>query len=387
MMLEELQEKTLALTIALMQRPSVSPDDAGCQTIMSEHLRRLGFDLEPMPFGDVTNLWAVRDGGLPGPMVVFAGHTDVVPTGPEADWMYPPFEPTQADGWLYGRGSADMKSALAAMIIAAEQFLQSGGLFPGKIGFLITSDEEAAATHGTVKVMEALNQASVPIDYCIVGEPSSQTQLGDTLRVGRRGSLNAKLTVRGVAGHVAYPEKVKNPIHLAADAIKCLVEHPWDHGNDFFPPTSFQISNVHAGFGAQNVVPGKAVMDCNFRYSTASSEASIKNTTALLLDGLNLDYSIDWTLSGPPFLTQPGALIHAVEASVLAQTGLTTERSTGGGTSDGRFIAPYGIEVVELGVCNATIHQVNECVREADLGPLAAIYTDILKRLLSHHDS
>lgn len=385
-MLQGLQEKTLALTIALMKRQSVSPDDAGCQTLMSERLRPLGFNIEPMPFGAVTNLWAVKDGGLPGPTVVFAGHTDVVPTGPEEDWTYPPFEPTLTDGWLFGRGSADMKSALAAMVVAVEQFLQSGDPFPGRIGFLITSDEEAAATHGTVKVIEALNQASVPIDYCVIGEPSSQAQLGDTLRVGRRGSLNAKLTIKGVAGHVAYPEKVTNPIHLAANAIKSLVEHPWDQGNEFFPPTSFQISNVHAGFGAQNVVPGEAVMDCNFRYSTASSEASIKNTATQLLDAQNLEYVIDWTLSGPPFLTQPGALIHAVEASVFAQTGLTATRSTGGGTSDGRFIAPYGIEVVELGVCNATIHQVNECVRETDLGPLAAIYADVLARLLKSND-
>jgi len=378
--------ETLALAQALIKKPSVSPEDGGCQVLMIERLAAVGFDITPMPFADVENFWALKDSGIPGPTLVFAGHTDVVPAGPLAEWAYPPFEPTVSDGWLYGRGSADMKSALAAMIVACERFINQQIAFTGKIGFLITSDEEAAATNGTTRVMKSLADANLHFDYCIVGEPSSAQQLGDMIRVGRRGSLNAHLVVRGKSGHVAYPDTVINPIHKAMPAIGALSCKQWDQGNEFFPPTTFQVSNFNAGVGVQNVVPGEAHIDFNFRYSTASTHTDLMLKTETILKDHGLEFDIQWSLSGEPFLTEKGPLIDAAVASLLAITGQKAIRSTGGGTSDGRFIAPYGIQVIELGLVNETIHKINERVRVGDLAVLTNIYSDLIFRLLSRHD-
>jgi len=353
---------------------------------MIQRLTAMGFDITPMPFADVENFWAVKDSGLPGPTLVFAGHTDVVPAGPLSDWRYPPFEATLSDGWLYGRGSADMKSALAAMIVACERFVAQHTAFTGKIGFLITSDEEAAAKHGTVRVMQALADAKIQFDYCILGEPSSSQTLGDMIRVGRRGSLNAHLIIRGKSGHVAYPDTLINPIHQAMPAITALASKQWDQGNDFFPPTTFQVSNFNAGVGVQNVVPGDAQVEFNFRYSSASTQADLIRETEDILQAHGLDFEIKWSLSGEPFLTEKGRLIDAAVASLHAITGQEVILSTGGGTSDGRFIAPYGIEVIELGHVNKTIHKVNEGVRVADLSILTTIYLDLLIRLVGDHD-
>ncbi len=372
----------LTLARDLIARPSVSPLDEGCQTVIAERLAKSGFTTTSMPFADVSNLWAVLDSHRPGPTLAFAGHTDVVPSGPLAEWTYPPFQPTCQDGWLYGRGSADMKSALAAMIVACERFISDHNNFRGRIAFLITSDEEAEARHGTRAVIEALAQADTEISYCLIGEPSSAHQLGDMIRVGRRGSLNGRLTITGQSGHVAYPDTVINPIHLAMPILDSLCQTQWDQGNDYFPATSFQISNLHAGVGVQNVVPGEAVIDFNFRYSTASSETSLKSRTEAILNSYQVPFKIEWSLSGAPFLSERGKLIEAAVSSIEHSTGLTPELSTGGGTSDGRFIAPFVPEVIELGLLNTFIHKIDERVPVADIETLTQIYVQILERLL-----
>ncbi|TXS92108.1 succinyl-diaminopimelate desuccinylase [Parahaliea maris] len=387
-------EKTLALACELIRRPSVTPEDADCQALMAEHLEAIGFQCTDMPFGEVKNLWAERSGkgaersgkgaerGSEGPIVVFAGHTDVVPTGPESQWQSPPFEPTLRDGLLYGRGAADMKGSLAAMIVACEEFVASHPEHRGRIGFLITSDEEGPAVNGTVKVVEALVDAGKAIDWCIVGEPSSTSSLGDVVKNGRRGSLGAVLTVRGIQGHIAYPHLADNPIHRALPALDALTREVWDEGNDFFPATSFQISNINGGTGATNVIPGEVEVVFNFRFSTEVTDTELRQRTETILDAHGLDYSIDWNLSGQAFLTPSGALVEAAVESIREVAGIETELSTAGGTSDGRFIAPTGTQVLELGPVNATIHKIDECVRADDLPRLAAMYRGILEKLL-----
>ena len=373
-------EKTLALACELIRRRSVTPDDAGCQALMMERLTALGFSCTPLRFGEVDNFWAER--GNAGPILVFAGHTDVVPTGPPEQWHTPPFEPTLVDGSLYGRGAADMKGSLAAMLIACEEFVAEHPDHPGRIGFLITADEEGDAVNGTVKVMQHLQQQNKAIDWCLVGEPSSSASLGDVIKNGRRGSLGAVLTVRGIQGHIAYPQLADNPIHRALPALEALVAEVWDEGNEFFPPTSMQISNIHAGTGATNVIPGTVQVLFNFRFSTEVTEDELRRRTEAILDAHGLDYELRWALSGQPFLTASGALVAATVASIGAVTGLEPELSTAGGTSDGRFIAPTGAQVVELGPINATIHKLNEVVLAADLPRLAAIYRGVMERLL-----
>ncbi|MDB4150845.1 succinyl-diaminopimelate desuccinylase [Pseudomonadales bacterium] len=375
-----LDAETLALAQQLICAESVSPDDAGCQVLMAEYLSALGFRIESMPFGDVDNLWALHGDGTP--LFVFAGHTDVVPPGPLDDWHTPPFAPTIKDGLLFGRGAADMKGSLAAMLTACRRFLAAHADHPGTIGFLITSDEEAAALNGTRRVIEELQSRGTHIDWCLVGEPSSNLVLGDVVRCGRRGSLNAQLSIKGVQGHVAYPTEALNPIHSALPALAKLVDIEWDAGNDAFPPTSLQISNIHSGTGANNVIPGEMQLLLNFRFSTASSEASLRQRTETLLQDHGVDYEINWSLSGLPFLTSGGELIPAVQKVLAARLGIVTELSTSGGTSDGRFIAPTGTQVVELGPRNNTIHKINECVATADLIELSHIYSDILEQLL-----
>ena len=373
-------EKTLALACELIRRRSVTPDDAGCQALMMARLTALGFSCTPLRFGEVDNFWAER--GNAGPILVFAGHTDVVPTGPPEQWHTPPFEPTLVDGSLYGRGAADMKGSLAAMLIACEEFIAEHPDHPGRIGFLITADEEGDAVNGTVKVMQHLQQQNKAIDWCLVGEPSSSASLGDVIKNGRRGSLGAVLTVRGIQGHIAYPQLADNPIHRALPALQALVAEVWDKGNEFFPPTSMQISNINAGTGATNVIPGTAQVLFNFRFSTEVTEDELRRRTEAILDAHGLDYELRWALSGQPFLTASGALVAATVASIGAVTGLEPELSTAGGTSDGRFIAPTGAQVVELGPINATIHKLNEVVLAADLPRLAAIYRGVMERLL-----
>ena len=373
-------ERTLALACELIRRPSVTPADAGCQALLTERLAALGFRTTALRFGEVDNFWAVR--GDAGPILVFAGHTDVVPTGPLEQWHSPPFEPTLVDGALYGRGAADMKGSLAAMVVACEDFVAAHPDHRGRIGFLITSDEEGDAVNGTVKVMQYLQQQGERVDWCVVGEPSSSTRLGDTIKNGRRGSLGATLTVRGVQGHIAYPQLADNPIHRALPALQALAEEVWDRGNEFFPATSMQISNIHGGTGATNVIPGSLQLQFNFRFSTEVTEQDLRRRTAAILDAHGLDYDLQWSLSGQPFLTASGALVEAAVASIGAVTGLVPALSTAGGTSDGRFIAPSGAQVVEVGPVNATIHKLNEVVLAADLPRLAAIYRGILQRLL-----
>jgi succinyl-diaminopimelate desuccinylase len=375
----------LALTRELVARQSVTPEDAGCQALLGARLESLGFRCEQLPFAEVRNLWAIREAAQANrdaPLFVFAGHTDVVPTGPVGEWGSPPFEPCIRDGMLYGRGAADMKSSLAAMVIATERFLATHPDCPASIAFLLTSDEEGPGIHGTREVIETLRARGIRPDWCIVGEPSSATRLGDTVRVGRRGSLNAVLRVRGRQGHVAYPDIADNPIHRALPALASLAARHWDSGNEFFPPTSLQISNVHAGTGATNVIPGTLEVWFNFRFSTEQTAAGLEREVAALLDAHGLRHDIEWTRSGEPFLTGHGRLVAAVQGAIHDVTGLTTELSTSGGTSDGRFIAPTGCEVVELGPCNATIHKVDECVAVADLEPLANVYQRVLERLL-----
>lgn len=371
---------TLSLACDLIARDSTTPADAGCQQLMGERLARLGFRLEPMRFGEVDNLWARR--GSEGPVLCFAGHTDVVPSGPLERWDNPPFEPKIIDGMLYGRGAADMKGSLAAMLVAVERFVEANPDHRGSIAFLITSDEEGPALDGTVRVVETLRQRGEGIDWCIVGEPSSTDRLGDVVKNGRRGSLNGRLLVRGKQGHVAYPQLARNPIHLAAPALAELAAEQWDNGNAFFPPTSFQISNIHSGTGVTNVIPGELEALINFRFSTESTVEGLQARVHQLLYRHGLDYQVDWTVSGLPFLTEPGALLDAVAAAILEITGEPTTPSTSGGTSDGRFIATLGTQVVELGPRNATIHQVNECISASDLDGLTDIYQRTLEKLL-----
>lgn len=371
---------TLELTQALIRRPSVTPQDAGCQGLLGEHLARLGFRLEPLRFGDTDNLWARL--GDTGPVFCFAGHTDVVPPGPLEQWSLDPFVPEIRDGLLYGRGAADMKASLAAMVGAVEDFLAATPSPRGSIAFLITSDEEGPATDGTVRVMETLQARGEHIDWCVVGEPSSHQVLGDMVRIGRRGSLSGIITIRGVQGHVAYPQLVHNPIHDFARFTAWLAEHPLDQGNEFFPPTSFQTVWVEAGAGAPNVVPGSLRARFNFRYSTQWTHESLKTHVEALLARLDIDCTVEWRLAGEPFLTADGELTDAVTAAIGQTLGLETELSTGGGTSDGRFIAPHGAAVVELGPVNASIHKVDEHVRVDDIERLRHTYTAILTRLL-----
>ena len=373
-------EKTLALCCELVRRASVTPEDAGCQALMMEQLQALGFTCKALRFGEVSNFWAER--GSDGPILVFAGHTDVVPTGPTAQWDTPPFEPTLVDDTLFGRGSADMKGSLAAMLVACEAFVEEHPEHPGRIGFLITSDEEGPAADGTVKVIEHLQHNNQAIDWCLVGEPSSTAELGDVIKNGRRGSLGAILTIKGVQGHIAYPHLADNPIHRSMPALQALTAEVWDQGNEFFPPTSMQISNINGGTGATNVIPGEVEVQFNFRFSTEVTDAQLRQRTEAILQAHQLDYELQWHLSGQPFLTPRGELVDAALASVRDVTGLDAELSTAGGTSDGRFIAPTGAQVVELGPINATIHKLNEQVRASDLPRLAAIYKGILERLL-----
>jgi succinyl-diaminopimelate desuccinylase len=370
----------LELARELISRKSVTPQDGGCQPLLAKRLERLGFRCEPMRFGEVDNLWARRGGGPP--VVCFAGHTDVVPTGPLAEWHSDPFVPTVRDGKLYGRGAADMKSSIAAFVVAVETFSRERPNHSGSIALLLTSDEEGPAIDGTVRVVEKLKARNELIDYCIVGEPTSVDWLGDMLKNGRRGSLSGKLTVRGVQGHVAYPHLVKNPVHLLAPALAELVRTEWDKGNDSFPPTSFQVSNVHAGTGAGNVVPGAAVVDFNFRFSTESSEASLRARVEQILKKHGLDYSVDWVLGAKPFLSRRGKLASTLVEAAKRHTGRNAELSTTGGTSDARFIIDISPEVIELGPVNASIHKLNEHIALEELEMLPRIYLDVLRALL-----
>jgi succinyl-diaminopimelate desuccinylase len=374
---------TLALALDLIRRPSVTPEDAGCQDVLAERLAAIGFRIEPMPFGAVANLWARR--GTMAPLLCFAGHTDVVPPGPLADWHSPPFEPTVRDGRLYGRGAADMKGSLAAMVTACERFLARHPDHAGSIGFLVTSDEEGPAVDGTVRVVDALGARRERIDWCLVGEPSSQDAVGDAVKVGRRGSLNGRLTVRGVQGHVAYPTLAENPIHRFAPALAELCALEWDRGDEHFPPTSFQVSNIASGTGAENVIPGRLEALVNFRFSPAVTAQELEARVEAVLARHGLRFELAWNLSGNPFLTRGGALVEAAVGAVREVVGREPARSTSGGTSDGRFIAPTGAQVVELGPLNATIHKVNEHVRTDDLERLSLMYERLLDRLLAAH--
>ena len=372
--------ETLELTIDLINRRSITPEDAGCQELMIQRLEAVGFKVERMRFGDVDNFWARR--GEAGPVVAFAGHTDVVPPGRAEAWETDPFHPEIRDGLLYGRGAADMKGSLAAMITATESFVQQHPEHSGSIAFLITSDEEGIATHGTVKVVETLQERGERIDYCLVCEPSSTEKVGDVVKNGRRGSLSGILTVFGKQGHVAYPHLASNPVHNAVTALARLSSETWDEGNAYFPPTSFQISNITAGTGAENVIPGEMEVLFNFRFSTELDVETIKRRVHSILDDEEIEYDIAWRLSGNPFLTPEGALTEATQSAIEETMGYTSQLSTAGGTSDGRFIAPMGTQVIELGPLNATIHQVNECVAVADLDALSLIYRRIIEKLL-----
>lgn len=372
---------TLALTCELIRRPSVTPVDAGCQAVMCARLAALGFRITPLRFGDVDNFWAVRGDG--GPLLCFAGHTDVVPTGPETAWRQAPFAANLVDGVLYGRGAADMKGSLAAMIVGVENFVRDHPDHRGTIGFLITSDEEGVAVNGTAKVVDWLCERGVKLDWCIVGEPSSRATLGDVIKNGRRGSLSCELVVRGVQGHVAYPDLADNPIHRALPALAELTATSWDNGNAFFPATRLQISNINGGTGAGNVIPGELRILFNFRFSTAVTAVELQARTAAILDRHGLNYHCHWHLGGAPFLTPAGELVAAVTAAIRACTGTTAELSTDGGTSDGRFIAALGAQIVELGPVNDSIHKVDEHVVAADLDVLARIHQRVLENLLA----
>ena len=373
--------RTLELTQDLMSRRSVTPADEGCQALMIERLRAVGFHIEPLPFGTVENFWAWH-GQDTGPVLCFAGHTDVVPTGPLEEWLSDPFVPTLREGMLYGRGAADMKSGLAAMITATEAFVTAHPQHRGRIAFLITSDEEGPSVDGTKRIAQLFAERGERIDWCVVGEPSSEHALGDTIKIGRRGSFSGRLTVHGVQGHVAYPQLAENPVHTLAPALAELTAHVWDQGNEHFEPTSFQISNLNAGTGAPNVIPGELKARFNLRYSPVQTLESLKSAVEGILVKHRVRYSLEWYLSGEPFYTPPGTLSQAVSAAVAALTGRAPRFSTGGGTSDGRFIAPLGAQVVELGVVNATIHKVNECVRVADIDALHQMYFNLLVNLL-----
>ena len=372
---------TLALTQDLIRRASVSPDDVGCLQVIGERLAALGFNVERMPFGPVENLWARH--GTGAPVLCFAGHTDVVPTGPREEWHTDPFEPVLKDGVLYGRGAADMKSGLAAMITATERFIARHPEHRGSLAFLLTSDEEGPSIDGTRRVMEVLEARGEKITWCVVGEPTSSEAFGDMIKIGRRGSLSGKLTVHGVQGHVAYPHLADNPVHAVAPALAELAGRTWDKGNEFFQPTTFQVSNISAGTGAPNVIPGELKARFNIRFSTEQTVEKLQRTITEILDRHKVNYSLEWFVSGLPFFTPPGELSAAVVQAVREHTGRTPDLSTTGGTSDGRFIAPTGAQVVELGVINATIHKVNECVRVADIDTLAATYERVMELLLS----
>jgi succinyl-diaminopimelate desuccinylase len=372
---------TLDLAINLIARPSVTPEDAGCQDLMMERLAKLGFRNEPMRFAEVDNFWARR--GTSGPVFCFAGHTDVVPAGPLDKWDSGPFEPEVRDGKLYGRGAADMKGSLAAMLTATERFVASHPNHKGSIAYLITSDEEGPAKNGTVKVVDTLEARNEKIDWCLVGEPSSTLHVGDVVKNGRRGSLGCQLSVRGVQGHVAYPHLARNPVHQLAPALAELAETQWDQGNEFFPKTTFQVSNIQAGTGATNVIPGVCQVTFNFRFSTATTHEALRQRVETILDKHGLEYEIEWDVSGLPFLTPRGELVAAAQMAIKNVAGFDTELSTAGGTSDGRFIAPTGTQVLELGPLNATIHQVNECVAVGELDQLSSMYETILKNLLT----
>lgn len=372
--------ETLDLLKTLIRRESVTPSDAGCQDILAQRLAPLGFVDQRMNFADTQNLWLRR--GQSAPLFVFLGHTDVVPTGPLDAWDLPPFEPTVREGKLYGRGAADMKGGIAAFITAVERFIAKHPQHKGSIAIMLTSDEEGIATHGVVKVVEVLEQRQEKIDWCLVGEPSSSARTGDVIRVGRRGSLNGKLTVHGIQGHVAYPELAENPIHRFAPALKALTEEIWDNGNAFFPPTRLQVSNINSGTGAENIIPGRLDAQFNLRFCTELDEATIKARTHAILDKFGFKYDLQWRLSGNPFLTSKGELITATHAAIKAVCGYETLDDTGGGTSDGRFIAPTGAQVIELGPINASIHKVNEHIALDDLETLSRVYEQILANLL-----
>jgi len=372
---------TLELAQTLISRPSISPEDGACQALLCKRLEKLGFTIEDMPFGKVTNTWARK--GSDGPVLCFAGHTDVVPPGDASQWDSDAFTPEIRDGLLYGRGAADMKGSLAAMVTACDSFLAGHPDHAGSIAFLLTSDEESIAVDGTKKVMEALQSRGEKIDFCIVGEPSSSEVLGDVVRVGRRGSLNGTLTVRGIEGHVAYPDLAKNPVHAFLPALAELSSEAWDQGNDYFPPTSFQISNIRAGEGTNNVIPGEMTALFNFRFSSEVTETQLKEKTETIFNRHYEDYDLDWQLSGNPFITEAGTLTNAVSDAIRTVTGLETELSTGGGTSDGRFIAPTGTQVVEVGPVNKSIHKINEHVLVEDLDRLSDIYRTIMQTLLT----
>lgn len=373
--------QTLALTEALISKASVTPCDEGCQELMIARLAEIGFEIHRVRFEDVDNFWAIR--GEEGPIFAFAGHTDVVPSGNPDAWRSPPFKPSYHEGKLYGRGAADMKGSLAAMITATERFVREHPDHKGRIAFLITSDEEGIAVNGTRRMMQWLDEKNFAIDYCLVGEPSSTREIGDVVKIGRRGSLGCELTILGKQGHVAYPHLAQNPVHLAACAIDQLAKEKWDKGNASFPPTSFQISNIQAGTGANNVIPGELSIVCNFRFSTESTADQLKDRLTGILDAHKLRYKLEWNLSGEPFLTKPGQLIDAVEKAITKICELQTELSTAGGTSDGRFIAPTGAEVVELGPVNATIHQIDEHVDAKSLDKLSLCYEEVLAGLLN----
>jgi len=372
--------QALDLTRDLLTRRSITPADEGCQDLIARRLAQIDFLIEPLPFGNVTNLWARR--GRTGPVLCFAGHTDVVPTGPLEEWQSDPFLPAQRDGLLYGRGAADMKSGLAAMVTAVEEFVATHPSHSGSIAFLITSDEEGPSVDGTRRVVETLRSRGERIDWCVVGEPSSEASVGDTIKVGRRGSLSGRLTVHGVQGHIAYPQLAENPVHTLAPALAELVGRKWDEGTEHFGPTSFQVSNLNAGTGAPNVIPGELKARFNLRYSPMQTLSKLKTTVEEILRRHGVRYTLEWFVSGEPFFTAPGVLSDAVGAAVAEVTGAQPKLSTGGGTSDGRFVAPLGAEVVELGVVNASIHKVNECVRVADIDALQRMYVNVLRRLL-----
>jgi succinyl-diaminopimelate desuccinylase len=372
--------QTLELTKALLLRPSVTPADGGCQQLIAEHLGNAGFAIESLPFGEVANLWARRGQGAP--VFCFAGHTDVVPTGPREEWLSDPFKPEIRDGFLFGRGAADMKSGLAAQVTAALEFVQAHPDHRGSITFLITSDEEGPSVDGTRRVVELLRARGERIDWCVVGEPSSESTVGDTVKVGRRGSLSGRLTVHGVQGHVAYPQLAENPVHTLAPALAELAAREWDQGTEHFQPTTFQVSNIAAGTGAPNVIPGELKARFNLRYSPVQTLVKLKDTVEEILRRHQVRYSLEWYVSGEPFYTPPGQLCRAVGDAVAQVTGARPQLSTGGGTSDGRFIAPLGAQIVELGVVSATIHKVNECVRVADLDALHRMYVNVLRGLL-----
>ncbi|MDH5708057.1 MAG: succinyl-diaminopimelate desuccinylase [Hylemonella sp.] len=376
---------TLQLTEQLIARPSVTPDDGGCQALLIDRLSPLGFTCETLTSGPadfrVTNLWAKREAAASAPLLVFVGHTDVVPTGPVAQWSQDPFTPTHRDGKLFGRGAADMKTSIAAFVVAVEEFVAAQPQAPLNIALLLTSDEEGPARDGTVVVCEALEARAEKLDYCIVGEPTSVQRTGDMIKNGRRGTMSGRLTVKGVQGHIAYPHLARNPIHLFAPALAELTAIEWDGGNDFFPPTSWQVSNIHGGTGASNVIPGHVVVDFNFRFCTESSPQNLQQRLTAVLDRHGLEYELTWTLGGLPFLTPPGTLVNTVRDAIREVSGIEAELSTSGGTSDGRFVARICPQVIELGPTNATIHKIDECVPVDDIEPLKNIYRRVLEKL------